>query len=727
MSKALSEMKLKFKVIFFLLMLISSKSIASEQRVLNYSNGKIQLGEYVSIFKDSISEFEFNDVLKMQTHFTTSEMKVPNLGISSTTFWIKGVVVNNSKNNYLVFDLKQPLIDYADFYYSVNNSNFRVKKSGANLPFRNRDLNSPNISFKINAEISDTIIFYLKIKSGEQILANFEVSTETEIMNYNHYSDIIFGIYVGIIVSMLLYNLFLFISIKDKIYLIYSFYIFFIGLTQMSLLGYHYEFVWPNSPYIANIIPYLSSCMVSILAMLFVKDFLQTKVHIPRFHKVSYFIIGAYVITGVLTLMGFYNLGYFLVLLLAGLVSFYLLTVGFLISRQNYRPAYFFLFAWSWLLLGIILFVLKDFGVIENNMFTAYLMPAGSAIEVVLLSFALADKINILKKEKEDSQAKALQISIENERLVTEQNIELEQKVKERTQKLELTNTQLTETLQNLQSAQMQLVESEKMSSLGQLTAGIAHEINNPINFVSANISPLKLDIQDLIAVINTYDELLTSSDVEKILAKVVKLKEDINYELVLSEIQHLLHGIEDGAKRTSEIVRGLKSFSHLDEAEQKPADINEGIRSTLVLLKNSLVAEINLTTHLANLPLVECFPGKMNQVFMNIISNAIQAVKSKPVLQEEFIRVTTREINGFAVIEVEDSGPGIPKAAQIRIFEPFYTTKPVGEGTGLGLSIVFNIIKKHNGSIELDSEVGRGTKFTIRIPIKGNPENITS
>jgi signal transduction histidine kinase len=370
---------------------------------------------------------------------------------------------------------------------------------------------------------------------------------------------------------------------------------------------------------------------------------------------------------------------------------------------------------------------MKDFEILPYNNFTRYTMHIGSGIEVVLLSFALADKINILKKEKEESQAKALHISLENERLVTEQNIELEQKVKERTQKLEIANTQLTDTLQNLQSAQMQLIESEKMSSLGQLTAGIAHEINNPINFVSANISPLKLDIQDLIAVINTYDELLTSSDVEKILAKVVKLKEDINYELVLSEIQHLLHGIEDGAKRTSEIVRGLKSFSHLDEAEQKPADINEGIRSTLVLLKNSLVAEIDLSTHLANLPLVECFPGKMNQVFMNILSNAIQAVKSKSVLKDEFIRVTTREINDYAVIEIEDSGPGIPKAAQIRIFEPFYTTKPVGEGTGLGLSIVFNIIKKHNGSIELDSEEGRGTKFTIRIPIKGNPENITS
>ena len=595
------------------------------------------------------------------------------------------------------------------------------------MPFSNRSYQSTDYLFDITLEPGAKQVYYLKVKSKENCQIPIYVSTIRNVYNFSLYKSLASGIYIGIMVVMIFYNLFIFFIFRDISYVKYSGYIILVLLTQVSLQGYTFQFLWPNFPQLAIYSPFLLPSLVGIAGLEFFKDFLKLKETYKQAHFFSFFFLVPYTVSIVLGFTGGYNLSFMIMEVNAAMVSIFMLVIAYIVYKRGFKPARFFLIGWSVFLIGICIYVMKDFEILPYNNFTRYTMHIGSGIEVVLLSFALADKINILKKEKEESQAKALHISLENERLVTEQNIELEQKVKERTQKLEIANTQLTDTLQNLQSAQMQLIESEIMSSLGQLTAGIAHEINNPINFVSANISPLKLDIQDLIAVINTYDELLTSSDVEKILAKVVKLKEDINYELVLSEIQHLLHGIEDGAKRTSEIVRGLKSFSHLDEAEQKPADINEGIRSTLVLLKNSLVAEIDLSTHLANLPLVECFPGKMNQVFMNILSNAIQAVKSKSVLKDEFIRVTTREINDYAVIEIEDSGPGIPKAAQIRIFEPFYTTKPVGEGTGLGLSIVFNIIKKHNGSIELDSQEGRGTKFTIRIPIKGNPENLTS
>lgn len=683
--------------------------------------------EDVFYFTDKSNSLTIDQIKDSSHLFKKSEKDVLNFGISKNAHWIKVHVKNKSFKKNLIFSLNQPIIDEVWFYKEDKNRHFTEVSYGEYLPFSKRYYKSTDYLFDISLEPGKESVYYLKVKSKENCQIPIYVSTIRNVYNFSLYKSLASGIYIGIMVVMIFYNMFIFFIFRDISYVKYSGYIILVLLTQVSLQGYTFQFLWPNFPELAIYSPFLLPSLVGIAGLEFFKHFLKLKETYSRAYLFSFFFFIPYSVSIVLGFTGGYNLSFMIMEVNAALVSIFMLVIAYIVYKRGFKPARFFLIGWSVFLIGICIYVMKDFEILPYNNFTRYTMHIGSGIEVVLLSFALADKINILKKEKEESQAKALQISIENERLVTEQNIELEQKVKERTQKLELTNTQLTETLQNLQSAQMQLVESEKMSSLGQLTAGIAHEINNPINFVSANISPLKLDIQDLIAVINTYDELLTSSDVEKILAKVVKLKEDINYELVLSEIQHLLHGIEDGAKRTSEIVRGLKSFSHLDEAEQKPADINEGIRSTLVLLKNSLVAEINLTTHLGNLPLVECFPGKMNQVFMNIISNAIQAVKAKPVLKEEFIRVTTREINGYAVIEVEDSGPGIPKAAQIRIFEPFYTTKPVGEGTGLGLSIVFNIINKHNGSIELDSEVGRGTKFTIRIPIKGNPENITS
>jgi len=668
------------------------------------------------------------DQIKDSSHlFKKSKKDVLNFGISENAHWIKVHVKNKSSKKNLIFSLNQPIIDEVWFYKEEKDRKFSEISYGEYLPFSNRYYQSTDYLFDITMAPGSNQVYFLKVKSKENCQIPIYVSTIRNVYNFSLYKSLASGIYIGIMVVMIFYNLFIFFIFRDISYVKYSGYIILVLLTQVSLQGYTFQFLWPNFPQLAIYSPFLLPSLVGIAGLEFFKDFLKLKETYKQAHFVSFFFLIPYTVSIVLGFTGGYNLSFMIMEVNAALVSIFMLVIAYIVYKKGFKPARFFLIGWSVFLIGICIYVMKDFEILPYNNFTRYTMHIGSGIEVVLLSFALADKINILKKEKEESQAKALQISLENERLVTEQNVELEQKVKERTQKLEIANTQLTDTLQNLQSAQMQLIESEKMSSLGQLTAGIAHEINNPINFVSANISPLKLDIQDLIAVINTYDELLTSSDVEKILAKVVKLKEDINYELVLSEIQHLLHGIEDGAKRTSEIVRGLKSFSHLDEAEQKPADINEGIRSTLVLLKNSLVEEINLSTQLANLPLVECFPGKMNQVFMNILNNAIQAVKSKPVLKDEFIRVTTREINGYAVIEIEDSGLGIPKAAQIRIFEPFYTTKPVGEGTGLGLSIVFNIIKKHNGSIELDSQEGRGTKFTIRIPIKGNPENLTS
>jgi two-component system NtrC family sensor kinase len=683
--------------------------------------------EEIFYYTDKTNSLTINQVKDSSHLFKKSQKDVLNFGISKNAHWIKVQVKNKSSKKNLIFSLNQPIIDEVWFYKLEKDSSFSEISYGEYLPFSNRYYQSTDYLFDITLEPGAKQVYYLKVKSKENCQIPIYVSTIRNVYNFSLYKSLASGIYIGIMVVMIFYNLFIFFIFRDISYVKYSGYIILVLLTQVSLQGYTFQFLWPNFPQLAIYSPFLLPSLVGIAGLEFFKDFLKLKETYKQAHFFSFFFLVPYTVSIVLGFTGGYNLSFMIMEVNAAMVSIFMLVIAYIVYKRGFKPARFFLIGWSVFLIGICIYVMKDFEILPYNNFTRYTMHIGSGIEVVLLSFALADKINILKKEKEESQAKALHISLENERLVTEQNIELEQKVKERTQKLEIANTQLTDTLQNLQSAQMQLIESEKMSSLGQLTAGIAHEINNPINFVSANISPLKLDIQDLIAVINTYDELLTSSDVEKILAKVVKLKEDINYELVLSEIQHLLHGIEDGAKRTSEIVRGLKSFSHLDEAEQKPADINEGIRSTLVLLKNSLVAEIDLSTHLANLPLVECFPGKMNQVFMNILSNAIQAVKSKSVLKDEFIRVTTREINDYAVIEIEDSGPGIPKAAQIRIFEPFYTTKPVGEGTGLGLSIVFNIIKKHNGSIELDSEEGRGTKFTIRIPIKGNPENITS
>jgi signal transduction histidine kinase len=390
-----------------------------------------------------------------------------------------------------------------------------------------------------------------------------------------------------------------------------------------------------------------------------------------------------------------------------------------LVYGKGYRPAKFFLIAWSMFLFGLCIFVLKDYNILPYNTITYNMMPFGSALEVILLSFALADKINIFKKEKEDSQAEALRISLENEQLILQQNIELEKKVNERTLELQESYQTLEVTLSDLKEAQSQLVDSEKMAGLGQLTAGIAHEINNPINFVTSNIKPLELDILDMDSVIMMYEKLDFNEDLNPQLAKIDSFKKQIDIDFVRDEIKSLLSGISEGAKRTAEIIKSLKNFSRLDENDTKPVDLNEGLASTLVLVKNTFPDHLEVIKDFGDIPKVECLPGKINQVFMNLISNAIHAIKMKGAKDEPGILTIRSWQDGNQVkISIKDTGTGMPEEVRQKIFEPFFTTKDVGEGTGLGLSIVFRIIENHHGNIDVVTKVNQGTEFIITLPI---------
>ncbi len=266
----------------------------------------------------------------------------------------------------------------------------------------------------------------------------------------------------------------------------------------------------------------------------------------------------------------------------------------------------------------------------------------------------------------------------------------------------------------DLQATQTQLVESEKMASLGQLTAGIAHEINNPINFVTGNISPLKRDIEDIVSMFEKFQGLAKSPNVESDLKEALDYCEDLESDFIFEEVFNLVNGIEEGALRTKDIVQGLRNFSRTDEEDFKRADIEDGIDSTLMLLKNNLKDRVKIIRHYGEVGEIDCLPGKLNQVFMNILNNAGQAIEGPGE-----INITTAKINDQQVqISIKDSGKGMTEETKKRLFEPFFTTKDVGEGTGLGLSITYGIIEKHNGKIDVESALGEGTTFMITLPI---------
>ena len=304
----------------------------------------------------------------------------------------------------------------------------------------------------------------------------------------------------------------------------------------------------------------------------------------------------------------------------------------------------------------------------------------------------------------------------EAERILKEYNENLEKEVARQTRSLTRKNRELEKTLANLQNAQLQLVEAEKMASLGQLTAGIAHEINNPINFVSANVGPLKTDFAELRDLLDRYRALHASASLEKDLSEVRRYGEELDVAYLQGEVEALLNGIEEGASRTKEIVIGLRNFSRLDELDLKTASVHEGIDSTLMLLRSKLRSRIRVVKEYGTLPDIECYPGKLNQVFMNILGNAIAATPG-----EGTITIRTWQDGPCVNISIRDTGTGMSEKVKRHIFEPFYTTKEVGEGTGLGLSISYGIIQKHKGKIEVNSEPGQGSEFVITLPVRAN------
>jgi signal transduction histidine kinase len=299
----------------------------------------------------------------------------------------------------------------------------------------------------------------------------------------------------------------------------------------------------------------------------------------------------------------------------------------------------------------------------------------------------------------------------------TAQVMQQKKEIEEINLELNRQKDELQITLENLKQAQSQLVQSEKMVSLGQLVAGIAHEINNPVNFISAGVDSLSTNLEEIRQVLEIYHK-ITEGNVTEKLKEIEELKTKVEYKEAIREINKLIESIKNGTNRTTEIVRGLRTFSRLDEDILKMADIHEGLDSTLILLHNKYKNRIEILKNYGKLPLIECYPGQLNQVFMNILSNAVDAIDEKGT-----ITISTSISSSSIQISIKDTGQGIPENIREKIFDPFFTTKGIGKGTGLGLSISQSIIEKHKGSIDIKSKVGKGSEFIIVLPVKQKSE----
>lgn len=276
---------------------------------------------------------------------------------------------------------------------------------------------------------------------------------------------------------------------------------------------------------------------------------------------------------------------------------------------------------------------------------------------------------------------------------------------------IERVSTQIRE----LKQAQVQLLQSEKMSSLGRMVAGIAHEINNPVNFIYGNLTYANEYTQDLLELLHLYQQHYPNP-----LPEIQNKIDEIDLDFLSADLPKIVDSMQVGAERIRQIILSLRNFSRLDESDRKRVNIHEGIDNTLLIMSPRLNQGIEVIKQYDNLPLIECYPAQLNQVFMNIISNAIDELLANTKLSLKQICIQTKLIECNKIeVTICDNGSGIPPEILDKIFDPFFTTKPVGQGTGMGLAISYQIIEKHNGKIEVISELGQGAKFVVNLPIE--------
>jgi len=728
-----------------------------------------KVSKYIKYYFDTSNELGLKDILDDKT-LEWKDNKNPeslSLGFNTSNLWLSFDVINiccENKNWYI--ELGYPPLDSIIYYHITEDGKTTSLQDGDQYPVPNNSIKSKYYNFLMELPNNGKSKIIFKIKSESSLAIPLSIYSAEGFAEKIQLEEYFFGAFCGIMIIMASYNLFIYFSTKENSYLFYILYIFTFLLQSLSLRGYIREYL-PSLIYLNNLAPILFTELSLFFGLSFTSSFLQTKENLPIIHKflMSYMAVPFIGIS--LAIFTNYSIAIKFATITTFLSSFLILLISITSIRKKYRPARFFILGWGMLSLGIVIYALRMGGIIPHNFFTNSSYQIFSILEILLLSLALGDKINILKKE-------------------FSQNLEL--KVNERTRELsamvELVYEQkraVEQTLKELKETQAQLVEAEKKAALGQLVSSVAHEINNPISAIQANVgiaeSALTPIFSDFLIFIRTLSEIqlnafkelvqlsissqsYISTREERNLKKKLDLEfptysvknEENFYEIkdlllelrlfdqfqkytdIFTEKEFLdvlrnllilitefraLKNINVSVEKTTKVVFILRKYLNTYiKGEYKTVSLSEEINKVLFLYDNYIKNSIKINRLYNDELNINCISEDLKHVWRNLIYNSIQAMHSTDKGLTISIDKITKDNQIFAKVKIEDSGLGIEPENKIKVFSPFFTTKPQGEGIGLGLYISKTIIDEHNGQIEFESEKDK-TIFTILLPIQ--------
>lgn len=702
----LQEMKLiavKYLFLSSLVVLLSFKLKGENRKIVLNANTKSFIANKIPYITD-------NDLLLTPAKLNTTAIQekfasLPWLSVSpgnKSCYWLKFQAQNNGNERgewLLSFDNWQ----YVEFYEDDSSKTLIKKITGRLVPFLNRNVPLANHCYiRLVLKPNQTVSCYVRLRSNtyrDEVKADnlsFTVYKNSDVLEQENSKLNIIYFFCGIYMVMFLYNLFIYFSTREKGYIYYLGLLLFLIFAILSNTGYIIQLLKGISAFPSwyTLYDLTASVIFGTLIILFAKEFLKLRENLPQLNKAFNSMIGCLFLMFIPALLGNLPLANKVSSVLGLITVVLILSASIQSYRNKYHSALLFLIAYGVFVVGLASFLLEQMGLLPVNVVTQFSLEIGSSVEAVIFSFALADRINVLKMQNDESQKQIIEQLNEYSKLQIKVNHELEEIVEQRTRELRLSQTQL--------------LQKEKLAALGELTAGIAHEIQNPLNFVN-NFSEVNA-------------ELLTELELE------VKEGNFEEVRAIVSDIRDNTAKVVYHGKRADGIVKAMLLHSATGLGRKEIVDINQFVDENLKLSYNGFRArdktfkatlKMNCDEQLIE---AEVIKQELGSALMNIFNNAFSAVAEKSKLfnegYEPLIRVTIQKVANELHILIRDNGTGIKQNVFSKIFQPFFTTKPPGEGTGLGLSMSYDTIKSNGGEIAVNTLEGEFTEFIISLPL---------